>query len=177
MISIPSIHIPVFIPRCISEAISAGICAMACATANAGDGPLGIDQELPLDQSGIWARHDQVALEVGVVAVEVGGALWLGNDDELGHVFWQSLNASAVSAVAAQGLKYAFSRARPDQGNNPNNWFQGSCCQSFPSGEVTLQASFVTPFILHYTDQNPWIWGLEILPAYDSVARLKSQAH
>jgi len=42
---------------------------------------------------------------------------------------------------------------------------------------VTLQASFVTPFIVNYARQEPWVWALEILPAYDAAARLKSQAH
>ena len=137
----------------------------------------GFDHELPLDQSGIWARHYQTGLEYGVVALEVAGSLWLGNNDELGHTFWQSVDSSVISGVAAVGLKYAFSRARPYQGDNPNLWFQGSGYQSFPSGEVTLQASFVTPFIVNYWRQDPWVWALEALPVYDAIARLKSQAH
>jgi undecaprenyl-diphosphatase len=72
-----------------------------------------------------------------VVAVELGGALWLGQDNELGHTFWQTMDASAISAVAAQGLKYKFGRSRPNSGQGPNRWFQGTCCQSFPGGEVT----------------------------------------
>jgi undecaprenyl-diphosphatase len=143
----------------------------------AGCAHAGFDHELPLDQSGIWARKYQTGLETGVVALEIAGSLWYGNNDEIGHTFWQSVDSSVISGLGALGLKYAFSRARPDQGNNPNLWFQGSGHQSFPSGEVTLQASFVTPFIVNYARQNPWVWGLEILPVYDAVARLKSQAH
>ena len=137
----------------------------------------GIDHELSLDQSGIWARKYQTGLEYGVIAVEISGALWFGNDDELGHTMWQTLDSSIISGLAADVMKRAFGRARPEQGNNPNAWFKGSCCQSFPSGEVTLQASFVTPLIVHYARENPWIWGLEVLPVYDAFARLKSQAH
>jgi PAP2 superfamily len=150
---------------------------VAAGAAHAGDGPFGIDHELTLDESGIWARKYQTALENGVIATEVVGALWLGNDTALGHTFWQAIDSSTLSAVGAEILKYGFSRARPSQGDNPNQWFKGSCCQSFPSGEVTLQASFVTPFIADYARQNPWIWSLELLPAYDALARLKSQAH
>jgi hypothetical protein len=146
---------------------------LACA----GGGPLGIDSELPLDQSGIWARKYQTGLENAVIATELVGALWLGNDDRLGHTFWQTIDASAISGIGATLLKYSFSRARPSQGGNPNQWFKGSCCQSFPSGEVTLQASFVTPFIVNYAKDNPWIWSLAALPVYDAIARLKSQAH
>jgi hypothetical protein len=152
-------------------------CVLAWGCANAGGGPLGIDHEIGFDQSGIWARNYQTGLELGVIAVEVGGAVWFGNDDKLGHVFWQTIDSSAISGIASAVLKRAVGRARPDQGNNPNAWFKGSCCQSFPSGEVTLQASFVTPFIVNYAKERPWVWALEILPVYDSIARLKSHAH
>ncbi len=143
----------------------------------AGDGFLGIDHELSLDQRGIWARKYQTGLEFGVLATEIGGALLLGNDDELGHTLWQAVDSTAVSSLTAEALKLSFSRARPNQGNNPNQWFKGRCCDSFPSGEVTLQASFVTPFIANYARDYPWIWSLELLPAYDAIARLKSQEH
>jgi len=151
--------------------------ALAWNVASAGGGPLGIDHEVGFDQSGIWARKNQTALQFGVIATEVAGALWLGNDDELGHTFWQSIDASALSGLAANVLKKTTGRARPDQGNNPNRWFRGSCCESFPSAEVTLQASFVTPFIVDYAREHPWVWGLEILPVYDAIGRLKSHAH
>jgi membrane-associated phospholipid phosphatase len=137
----------------------------------------GFDHEIALDQGGIWARNYQTGLEYGVVAVEVAGSLWFGDDNELGHTFWQTIDASAISGVAAAVLKRATGRARPSQGGNPNQWFKGSCCESFPSGEVTLQASFVTPFIANYAREHPWIWSLEALPVYDGIARLKSQAH
>jgi len=58
-------------------------------------------------------------LEFGIIALEAGGALWLGNDSELGHTFWQTIDASVISGVTAEALN-AFSRARPDRGNNPN---------------------------------------------------------
>jgi membrane-associated phospholipid phosphatase len=137
----------------------------------------GFDHEWSLDQSGIWARKYQTGLQFGVIAVEVGGALWLGNDDEAGHVFWQSVDSSVVSGFASFALKKATGRARPNQGDDPHAWFKGSCCESFPSGEVTLQASFVTPFIVHYAPTHPWVWALEALPVYDGIARMKSQAH
>jgi len=137
----------------------------------------GFDHELTLDQNGIWGRGYQTGLQDAVIGIEVAGSLWFGNDNQLGHTFWQTIDSSAVSGIGAAVLKYAFSRARPYQGNNPNLWFQGSGHQSFPSGEVTLQASFVTPFIANYGRQDPWVWGLEILPLYDSFARLKSQSH
>ncbi len=163
--------------RCHKARIAIYLAILMPGISCAGSGPLGIDSELTLDQSGIWARKYQTSLENGAIAAELIGALWLGNDDRLGHAFWQSIDATTISAVSAQALKYAFGRARPSQGDNPNQWFKGRCCQSFPSGEVTLQASFVTPLIVNYARSNPWIWSLELLPVYDAVARLKSQAH
>jgi membrane-associated phospholipid phosphatase len=151
--------------------------SLAAGSAHAGSGPFGIDHEWTLDQNGIWSRNVQNGLQFGVLALEVGGSLWLGNDSALGHTFWQTVDASVISGAGAQLLKYGFSRARPYQGDNPNLWFQGSGHESFPSGEVTLQASFVTPFIANYAREHPWVWSLELLPLYDSLARLKSQAH
>ena len=149
------------------------VALLTCGSARAG----GFDHEIAFDQSGIWARKYQTGLELGVIATEIGGALWFGNDDKLGHTFWQTIDASVISGVAATALKKITGRARPDQGNNPNLWFHGGCCESFPSGEVTLQASFVTPFIVNYARDRPWIWALELLPIYDAEARLKSHAH
>ena len=140
-------------------------------------GLIGIDHRLPYENSGIWKRSDQLDLEYGVVLTEIGGSLWFGGESRIGRTFWQSLDATTFSALTVQALKYSFSRARPSQSASPNQWFQGSCCQSFPSGEVTLQASFITPFILEYHQQDPWVWGLEALPLYDALARMKTQGH
>jgi membrane-associated phospholipid phosphatase len=149
---------------------------LLAAGAHAG-GPFGIDHEWSLDKNGIWAQKNQNVLEYAALAAEVGGGIWFGRDSELGKTFWQSVDSTAISSLSAEILKLAFSRARPNQGGNPNKWFQGNCCDSFPSGEVTLQASFVTPLIANYAHSNPWIWALEVLPLYTGVARLKNRAH
>ena len=163
-------------PLLLVRAISCVALLMACGCAQAGGGPLGIDYELRYDDAGIWKRSYQLDLEYAVVATSGIGALWLGNDNALGHAFWQDIDAEAISAVAAQGLKYAFARARPFQGDNPNVWFH-SGDQSFPSGEVTLQAAFVTPIIFDYIKQDPWIATLEVLPLYDAIGRMKVHDH
>ena len=150
--------------------------ALFPAMAHAG-GPFGIDYRLGRGDTGIFSRSAQTGLEYGAWAFVVGGALLLGNDDQVGHTFWQSADAMVLSGLSSQVLKYAFGRARPDQGNDPNSWFRGHGGQSFPSGEETLQASWVTPFILDYYHEHPWVWALELLPVYDGYARMKSQAH
>ena len=137
----------------------------------------GLDHRVPLDESGVWSRGAQNALRAGVIATELGGALWLGGDDKLGRTFWDTIDASVLSGATAELAKRAFGRRRPSETPDPNDWWNGSCCKSFPSGEVTLQASFVTPIIVNYAADHPWVWTLEALPAYDAVARVKSQAH
>ncbi len=146
------------------------------AIGHAAGGPFGIDHELGRGDTGIFNRNAQLALEYGSVAFIAAGALVLGDDNQLGHTFWQSADSAVFAGLSAQVLKYAFRRERPIQGDDPNAWFRGGG-QSFPSGEVTLQAAWVTPFILDNYRQHPWIWSLELLPMWDGYARMKSQAH
>ncbi len=151
-------------------------CLLA-APAFAGGGPLGIDQRLTYDDQGLWNRDNQTTLERAVVITEIVGALWNGGETRLGRTFWQTLDASALSAVTVLAAKRGFSRSRPEQTDDPDQWFQGSGHESFPSGEVALQASFVTPFIAEYHSDQPWIWALAMLPLYDAEARMKVQGH
>jgi membrane-associated phospholipid phosphatase len=142
----------------------------------AGGGPLGIDHRLALDDSGIWSRGNQNLVMYGLAALDVGGALWLGKDDRLGKTFAYSLDSLALGGVASLVMKKAFGRLRPNQTDDPNKWFKGGN-ESFPSGEVTAISAIVTPFILEYGREHPLVYGLEILPLYQAVARMKSRAH
>ncbi len=136
-----------------------------------------IDRRLSYDGHGIWTRKYQLDFEHLVMLTELGGALWYGGKTRIGRTFWRSIDASVFTAITTTAMKYAFSRARPRQSKSPDRWFQGNCCQSFPSGEVSFQASFVTPFIAEYHKQYPWVWALEALPAYDALARMKVHGH
>lgn len=138
----------------------------------------GFDHRVAVDDNGIWSRTSENIVRYGAIAAEIGGALYFGGDDKLGRSFWESIDASLLSEATTEVAKRAFGRRRPSQTDDPNDWFNhGSCCRSFPSGEVALQASFVTPFIVNYAADHPWVWALEALPAYDAVARVKSGAH
>jgi hypothetical protein len=150
---------------------------VAAGPARAGGGPLGIDHEWAYDNSGIWARSKQVALEYGLAAALVGGAIYEGGESRFGRTLWESVDSTAGSAVVALVMKRAFSRVRPIDANNPDLWFKGGSNESFPSGEVTEVSAIVTPLILEYGDERPGIYALELLPLYDGVARLKVQAH
>lgn len=154
----------------------AGLTVSVEATFAAG-GPLSIDHPLSEDDHGIWARRNQTLLLGGVVLSVVAGALWEGDDTRLGHTLWQSFDSMAIGAVSAEGLKYAFSRSRPSQTDDPNQWFQGHGHKSFPSGEVMAITTAITPIVLEYAHEYPAVWALEVLPAYDAVARVKVRAH
>lgn len=146
-------------------------------SASAAGGPFGIDHLVHYDNSGIWKRSTQKDLEYGTIATVVGGSLLLGDHSELGDTYWRSLDALAVSAVAAQALKWTFQRERPSQTSDPNRFFKGLHYQSFPSGEVTTISAAVTPFIMKYGHEHPAVYALAALPVYDAIARVKTHGH
>jgi undecaprenyl-diphosphatase len=143
----------------------------------AGGGFLGIDHQVTYQDSGIWARRNQDALIALMVAGEVGGALWEGGDTRLGRTLWQSVDATLVGGVTSLVMKRAFSRVRPADTSDPNEWFKSGRNASFPSGEVTVTSAIVTPFVLEYGREHPAIYALELLPIYDAIGRLKVQGH
>lgn len=147
------------------------------ALGHAGDGPLGIDRRLDVDNSGIWKRRNQVVLQDATALLVVGGALWEGDDTRLGHTLWQSVDGMALGVVTASAMKVAFGRTRPTETDDPNRWFRGRGNRSFPSGEVMAITTAVTPFVLEYGSEHPAVWALELLPLYDAVARVKVRAH
>src|SRR5258706_16235089 len=112
-----------------------------------------------------------------MLAGELAVAVWDGGDSRLGRTLWKSIDATLAGGLAAEGLKRVFSRARPSQSSNPDQWFQGSGHDSFPSGEVTVTSAIVTPLVLEYRHDHPAIYALELLPLYDAVARVKVHGH
>jgi PAP2 superfamily len=151
---------------------------LICTGANAAGGPLGIDHRLSYDDSGIWKRSNQLALLDIMVIGELAGGIWEGGETRLGKTLWQSIDSSALAGISAQGLKYAFTRARPGQTDDPNKWFQGgSQYNSFPSGEVAAVSAIVTPFVLEYRHDYPAVYALGLLPVYDGIARMKVWGH
>jgi undecaprenyl-diphosphatase len=145
--------------------------------AQAAGGPLGIDHWVKEDDHGIWQRQYQRDLMALMIGGEIAGAVWEGGETRLGRTFWQSIDASVVGGVSAEILKVTFSRERPSETDNPNNFFQGKGHRSFPSGEVTAASAVVTPFVLEYREDHPSVYALEILPVYDMVARVKVHGH
>jgi undecaprenyl-diphosphatase len=145
--------------------------SLACA----GGGPLGIDHRWNYDNNGIWSRNNQDLLRYGGLLADIGFALWEGGESRIGKSAWQSVDSVLLSGIGAETGKRVFGRVRPRDTNDPNQWREGG--RSFPSGEVAETSAIVTPYVLEYAHDHPLAWALELLPAYDSVARMKVQAH
>ncbi len=145
--------------------------------AHAGGGPLGIDHKLHYDNHGIWKRSRQKDLQYATIATVIGGSFALGDQTRLGDTFWRSLDALTFSSASAAVLKLGFQRKRPSQTDNPNQFFQGTQYQSFPSGEVTAVSAAVTPFMVRYGHDHPAVYALALLPTYDAIARMKTHGH
>lgn len=156
---------------------AACLCGLSVPHAARAGGPLGIDHPVAYDDSGIWNRNVQKGVAAGVALTTVGGALFVDGDTRLGRTFDQSFDAMVLTAGTTSAMKLVFSRRRPSQTDNPNDFFQGGGAQSFPSGEVGEMASVVTPFILEYRHDHPAVYALALLPAYDAVARVKTRGH
>lgn len=158
------------------QVVLAGLLLIAHLSAIAG-GPFGIDHRVVYDDSGIWKRSYQKNLAMGAALTVLGGALFADSDSRIGHVFDQSFDAMVLTAGTTTAMKYAFSRERPIQNADPNDFFDGRGYGSFPSGEVAEISAVVTPFIAEYGHDHPAVYALALLPAYDAVARVKVQGH
>lgn len=137
----------------------------------------GIDHRVTFDNSGIWNHSVELAIMDTMIVGEIGCGVWEGGESTLGKTCWQAIDSSALSGVVVAAGKYAFTRSRPSQTDNPNLWFQGKGNYSFPSGEVAAYTSIVTPFILRYGHDEPAVYALALLPLYSGVARLKEWGH
>ena len=137
----------------------------------------GFDHPVTYDDSGIWKRSYQQDLSYAAGATVVAGALFIDSDSRMGKTFDRSMDAMVMSLATTTAMKYVFQRERPDQGNGSGAFFAGSGNHSFPSGEVAQISAVVTPFILEYHHDHPWVYALALLPAYDAVARVKVRGH
>lgn len=152
-------------------------CACVFPTAHAGGGLFGIDHRLNVDNDGIWGRSQQHIMMGALVAGTIGLGLWEGGETRLGRTDWQAVDAMLLASVSSEVMKRTFRRKRPNSTEDPNEWFGSSRDRSFPSGEAAAFAAAVTPFILEYGPERPWVYALAALPVYDGIARMKTRGH
>lgn len=136
-----------------------------------------IDRRIHKDESGIWDPNVYRGLMVALGAADLGSALWEGSESRLGKTLWQALDSQLLAAGSTTAMKYAFTRERPSNTSNPNEWFTHGSNYSFPSTEAAVAASLVAPFVLEYASERPAAYGLLLIPLYVGVGRIRNQAH
>ena len=107
-----------------------------------------IDHRVSYDASGMWNPNVYRGVVEALTIAEVGGAVWEGAESRLGKTMWQGIDSEIISDLGAEAGKYIFTRVRPSTQDNPCLWFQGGHNHSFPSGEASVAAGLVTPYIL-----------------------------
>jgi len=136
-----------------------------------------IDHRVAFDDSGIWNPNVYRGVVGALTLAQIGGAIYEGSETRFGKTMWQAMDSEIISAVTANVSKYAFTRVRPSNTDNPCLWFQGGSNYSFPSGEAATAAGLVTPYVLEYGSEHPAAYGLLLLPVYVGVGRIKNHAH
>lgn len=159
-----------------SPATSSGPSAQIASVGTSG-GFLGMDRYDVKEDHGIYSRRTQKTVDALALVGLFGAALWEGTDSEIGRTSWRAVDAVLTTAITTEALKSVTGRPRPANNPDPNVWGQGRGNRSFPSGETAMMAALVTPFIVDYAPQNPWVWGLVAAPVYMGAARMKSQGH
>jgi len=136
-----------------------------------------VDHRVNYDASGVWNPNVYRGLVGALTVAEIGGAAWEGAETRFGKTMWQGIDSEIIAGVTATAGKYIFTRVRPSSSDNPCLWFQGGSNYSFPSGEASVAAALVTPYVLEYGGEYPATYALLLLPLYVGAGRIKNQAH
>ena len=136
-----------------------------------------VDHLVSYDASGIWNPNVYRGVVGALTIAEIGGAVWEGAESRFGKTMWQGIDSEIIADLSAEAGKYIFTRTRPSTTNNPCLWFQHGSNHSFPSGEASVSAALVTPYVLEYGSEYPATYALLLLPLYVGAGRIKNQSH
>lgn len=131
------------------------------------------DYKVALDDGGFWGEHYNIPRYSFYLTL--GIAAWEGSDSKLGEASWQAIDAGIMSQLVTEVYKVNAARDRPREDTGSNAWNADG--KSFVSGHVSGMTAVITPYILQYKDENPWVHLLWSLPAYQMVGRVKANAH
>jgi undecaprenyl-diphosphatase len=87
------------------------------------------------------------------------------------------MDSQIIAELGAAAGKAIFTRVRPSETDNPCLWFKGGSNYSFPSGEASVSAALVTPYILEYGREYPLTYALLLVPLYVGEGRIKNRRH
>jgi undecaprenyl-diphosphatase len=136
-----------------------------------------VDHRASYDASGAWNPSVYRDVVSALTIAQIGGAVWEGAESRFGKTLWQGVDSEIIAEVAAEVGKHVFTRTRPIDANDPCLWFQRGSNYSFPSGEASVAAALVTPYVLEYGRDYPAAYALLLLPLYVGAGRIKNQAH
>ncbi len=136
-----------------------------------------VDHRVSYNVSGVWNPNVYRGLLGALTVAQIGGAVWEGSETRFGKTMWQGTDSEIIAGVTATAAKHIFTRVRPSDEDNPCLWFQGGSNYSFPSGEVSVSAALITPYVLEYGRDYPATYALLLLPLYVGAGRIKNQAH
>ena len=132
-----------------------------------------LDKKVKKDESGFWGAHYDIP-KISTITI-LAMAAYEGTDSRFGKTTWQSLDAGLMSQIITEATKKATGRLRPRHTDNSSDWGEGGA--SFFSGHVSGMTALVTPYILEYQDDYPWVNLLWALPLHQMGGRVKAQAH
>jgi membrane-associated phospholipid phosphatase len=136
-----------------------------------------VDHRVSYDATGVWNSSVYRGVVTALTVAEIGGAVWEGSATRVGKTLWQGIDSEILAKATATAGKHIFARARPSTSDNPCLWFQGGSNYSFPSGEASVAAALVTPYVLEFGGEYPAAYALLLLPLYVGAGRIKNQAH
>jgi len=132
-----------------------------------------LDKKVKKDESGFWGAHYNIP-KIFTIAT-IATAAYEGTGSRFGKTVWQSIDSGLMSQIITDVTKKATGRLRPREAESPSDWGKGG--KSFFSGHVSGMTALVTPYILEYQDDYPWVNLLWALPLHQMVGRVKAQAH
>lgn len=124
-----------------------------------------------------WGKHYNMPALLSISTLTT--ALVTGNDTRFGATTWKSLDALWTSTLVTTAIKTTFGRVRPRDAHlypEDKQWFQKGNA-SFVSGHTSAVTAIVTPYILEYQKEYPWVNALWLLPVQQMIGRYKDKAH
>lgn len=113
------------------------------------------------------------AVRPALAVVFLGGLM--AGDDRMADAAFTALESVILANLITNGLKGAFGRARPWQGEGPDSFAPFSGNTSFPSGHSTTAWAALTPFAQYYGGATEVVlYGLAATTAF---SRMATEAH
>lgn len=120
---------------------------------------------------------------VNFVVLGLAGTSLLTRDEKFQDAAMTSLQTLIYAGLLGYGLKGIFGRLRPEQTDNPHQWFEttgknpfsNEGNSSFPSGHAISSFGIVTPWVVYYP--SVFTYALYVIPVGTMLSRLAIYKH